>query len=136
MGRSHRFFVPSIACGLAPLMASSLIACTPGTAVTITIHYSAFDPQEVRIRHGVPVTFVLVNDDPIDHEWIVGDTALHQRHRTGTEPVHGSRPTEISIPALTTRVTTITFREPGSFEVICHLPRHEEYGMVGRIIVI
>jgi uncharacterized cupredoxin-like copper-binding protein len=136
MGRSRRRSAPAIACGLALLMASSLIACTPETAVTITINYSSFDPQELRVPHGVPVTFVLINDDPIDHEWIVGDSALHQRHRSGTERVHGSRPTEISIPALTTRVTTITFPEPGSFEVICHLPRHEEYGMVGRIIVV
>ena len=47
---------------------------------------------------GVPVTFVLRNDDPIDHEWIVGDAAVHERHRTGTEPVHASRPTEVSDP--------------------------------------
>ena len=41
---------------------------------------------------GVPVTIVLRNDDPIDHEWIVGDAAVHERHRTGTEPVHGVAP--------------------------------------------
>ncbi len=39
------------------------------------------------------------NTDPIDHEWIVGDAAVHARHRTGTEPVHGARPTEVTIPA-------------------------------------
>lgn len=117
-------------------IAVALPACGQGTAVTMTIRYSAFHPAEVRVPHDVPVTFVLVNEDPIGHEWIVGDAALHDRHRTGTEPVHGARPTEISIPALSTEVTTITFDEPGSFDVICHLPRHEAYGMVGRIIVI
>ena len=50
----------------------------------------------------MPVTFVLRNDDPIDHEWIVGDAAVHERHRTGTEPVHAARPTEVRIPAGTT----------------------------------
>ena len=44
---------------------------------------------------GVPVTFVLVNEDPIEHEWIVGDEASHARHRTGTEAHHGARPNEI-----------------------------------------
>ena len=42
---------------------------------------------------------MITNTDPIDHEWIVGDAALHERHRTGTEPYHDARPTEVSIDA-------------------------------------
>ena len=103
--------------------------------IQITIHYSYYDPSRITVPHGVPVTFVVVNTDPIDHEWIVGDAALQQRHRTGTEPVHNARPTEITIPALTTRETTITFDKPGVLQYICHLPRHEEYGMVGWLTV-
>src|SRR5438034_1237285 len=76
--------------------------------IQITIHYSRYDPSRLTVPHGVPVTFVIINSDPIDHEWIVGDAALHQRHRTGTEPVHNARPTEITIPALPTRETTVT----------------------------
>jgi uncharacterized cupredoxin-like copper-binding protein len=103
--------------------------------VVITIHYSHYDPDAVTVPHGVPVTFVLVNTDPIGHEWIVGDAALHQRHRTGTEPVHGTRPTEISIPAMTTKETTVTFDQPGTLQYICHLPLHEQYGMVGTLTI-
>jgi uncharacterized cupredoxin-like copper-binding protein len=107
----------------------------PVTEVTITIRYSAFEPTRVTVPHGVPVTFVLVNEDPIDHEWIVGDEALHERHRTGTEPVHDQRPTEVTVPALETRTTVVTFELPGLYSFICHLPRHEDYGMVGIVIV-
>ena len=81
----------------------------------------------------MPVTFVLVNEDPIDHEWIIGDAAFHERHRTGTEAHHGARPNEMSIPALETVRTTITFDEPGTLQYICHLPGHEAYGMVGTL---
>ena len=84
---------------------------------------------------GAAVTFVLRNDDPIDHEWIVGDAAVHERHRTGTEPVHASRPTEVSIPAGSTRTTTVPFETPGTYLYICHLPGHEAYGMVGTLVV-
>jgi uncharacterized cupredoxin-like copper-binding protein len=107
----------------------------PSTEVTITIRYSAFAPDSVTVPRGVPVTFVLVNDDPIDHEWIVGDAALHERHRTGTEPVHDLRPTEVTVPALDTRTTVVTFDERGEYLFICHLPGHEDYGMVGIITV-
>ena len=87
------------------------------------------------MRAGQPVTFVLTNEDPIDHEWIVGDGAVHERHRTGTEPVHGSRPTEVTIAAGTSVSTTVTFTTPGTYLYICHLPGHEAYGMVGTVTV-
>jgi uncharacterized cupredoxin-like copper-binding protein len=102
---------------------------------TITIHYSTFDPSALTVPHGVPITFVLVNEDPIDHEWIVGDQALHERHRHGTEPFHGARPTEVTVPAGATIETTVTFERAAELTYVCHLPRHEEYGMVGTLTV-
>jgi uncharacterized cupredoxin-like copper-binding protein len=76
--------------------------------VNITIHYSHFEPAASVVPAGRPVTFVIANTDPIDHEWIVGDAAVHARHRTGTEPVHGARSTEVSVGASTRQVTTVT----------------------------
>lgn len=103
--------------------------------VTITIRHSAFDPAELTVPRGVPVTFVLVNEDPIDHEWLIGDHSFHAAHRTGTHPSHGGVPTEVSLPALATVQTTITFEEAGTLAYICHLPQHEAYGMVGTLTV-
>jgi uncharacterized cupredoxin-like copper-binding protein len=118
------------------LVAVATVGCAaePRT-VTITIHYSAFDLAEVRVPRGVPVTFVLVNEDPIDHEWLIGDAAFHEAHRSGTHESHDEVPTEVTVPALETATTTITFDEPGSFAYICHLPGHEAYGMVGTLVV-
>jgi uncharacterized cupredoxin-like copper-binding protein len=59
---------------------------------TIVIHHSHFLPNVVTVRAGTPVTFTLRNDDPIEHEWIVGTEEVHQRHRLGTEPVHDQFP--------------------------------------------
>jgi len=101
--------------------------------VEIRIHYSHFDPGLVQVPAATPVTFVLRNDDPIDHEWIVGDEQVHQVHRTGTEAHHGARPTEVSIPAMSTVETTVTFPESVDWKYICHLPGHEAYGMVGVV---
>ena len=104
--------------------------------IAIEIHYSHFSPATVRVPAGRPVTFVITNTDPIDHEWIVGDAASHERHRTGTEPVHDARPTEITIPAGTVRRTTVTFAAGTGTELfICHLPAHEAYGMVGTVVI-
>jgi plastocyanin len=104
------------------------------TEVGIRIHYSRFDQTRIEVPAGVPITFILVNDDPIEHEWLIGDTAFHERHRTGTEPAHGDRPDEVSLPILSTRTTTLTFEKPGVYTFICHFPQHEAYGMVGVVI--
>ncbi|HUQ43508.1 MAG TPA: cupredoxin domain-containing protein [Candidatus Limnocylindria bacterium] len=107
----------------------------PVTTFEIAIHYSHFEPSAITVPAGVPVTITLRNDDPIDHEWIVGDEAVHAFHRTGTEQLHPSRPTEVVIPAGETRTTVVTFAQPGSLRYICHLPAHKAYGMVGAVTI-
>ncbi len=89
-------------------------------------------PAGVTVPAGLPVTYVIRNEDPIEHEWLVGDAAFHQRHRTGTEAAHGDRPDEVSLPGGATRTTTLTLA-PGTYRFICHFPLHEEYGMVGLV---
>src|SRR5882724_11403053 len=115
-----------------PLVGSACAPTAP-SAANIRFHYSHFEPNLVRVKACVPVTITLRNDDPIDHEWIVGSTAVHAVHRHGTEAVHDSVPTEVSVPALSMRVTTFTL-PVGEEAYICHLPGHEEYGMSGRIL--
>jgi len=112
--------------------------CQPGepsVRVEIVIHYSHFNPSAISVPHGVPVVFVLTNADPIEHEWLLGDAAFHERHRNGTEVRHGARPNEVSIPPLTTVETTLTFEDPAELAYICHIPGHEAYGMVGTLTV-
>jgi uncharacterized cupredoxin-like copper-binding protein len=132
--------VAALGLGLATALGAAAVAGAVGRSaepvvVQIDIRYSHFSPDTISIPAGRPITFVVVNNDPIDHEWIVGDEALHERHRTGTEPVHNARPTEISIDALHERRTTVTFPSPGTLTFICHLPGHEAYGMVGTLTV-
>lgn len=114
------------------LIAVDPIASAP-VRIEIGIRYSRFDPAGLSVPFGRPVTFVLRNDDPIGHEWLIGDDEMHRVHRTGTEAQHASRPTEVSIPPLSTIETTVTFERPLSWRYICHLPGHEAYGMVGLL---
>ncbi len=118
------------------LTVTAVVGCSASAqTITITIHYSAFDPPRLTVPRGVPITFVLVNDDPIDHEWLIGDAAFHEAHRSGTHPSHAGVSTEVSLPALATVETTVTFADPGTLLYVCHLPSHESYGMVGELIV-
>jgi uncharacterized cupredoxin-like copper-binding protein len=133
---SHRLIL-----GVALLAAATLgvgfAAHATGSQATveIDIRYSHYQPAAVAVPVGVPVTFVLHNSDPIDHEWIVGTAAVHAFHRTSDELLHSGLPTEISIPALSTVRTTITFRSADRLQYICHLPGHEAYGMTGWLTI-
>ena len=141
MSRSRARLV--LGAGLAALiLATGAVAVTlakpwlpASTSVTIEIRYSHFNPSEIAVPVGVPITIRLVNDDPIDHEWIVGDAAVQQKHRTGTELLHPSIPTELMIPAGSSRTTVVTFTASGQLQYICHLPGHEAYGMVGLVTI-
>ena len=138
--RSARLAVGAGLLGLALVATAAALAFAgrgpaPVTAVEIVIHYSKFQPSEITVPVGVPVTITLRNDDPIDHEWIVGDEAVHAVHRVGTEPLHPDRPTEVMIPALSSQTTVITFESTGRLRFICHLPLHESYGMVGAVTI-
>src|SRR4051812_9677297 len=108
----------------------------PTTPTTISIRYSHFQQPVVTVPAGQPVSIDLRNDDPIEHEWIVGTEEVHERHRLGTDPVHDQIPTEVTIPALSSKTTMVRFDVPGNYAFICHLPGHEAYGMKGILRVV
>jgi uncharacterized cupredoxin-like copper-binding protein len=126
---------------LAIVLVAVPAACRSATAddgvgtLEITIHYSHFDPATLEFPPGTTVRFVIHNTDPIDHEFILGDTRVQDVHELGTEAHHPPRPGEMSIPAGTTRTTTYTFTKPGTLIFGCHLPGHYAFGMRGLVTV-
>ena len=112
---------------------SSAGAAEADRTITIEIEHSAFHPTKLDVLAGERIRFVVVNNDPIDHEFIIGDEEMQLIHEEGTESHHGARDGEISIPAGETRETSFTFDEPGSLIYGCHIPLHYRYGMRGEI---
>jgi uncharacterized cupredoxin-like copper-binding protein len=104
-------------------------------AIEIAIEHSRFVPQSLEVEPGQTVRFVILNNDPIDHEFILGDRAVQGRHETGSEPHHGAIPGEVSAPAGVSVETTYSFDEPGTLLFGCHLPGHWDYGMRGTVTV-
>jgi uncharacterized cupredoxin-like copper-binding protein len=108
----------------------------PGlVTVTVDIHYSKFSMSTVHVRKGTTVRFLVRNNDPIAHEFIVGDKQVHLRHQFGTHPAHPPVPGEVSVGADDVGETFYRFDEEGRFEFACHLPGHYAFGMQGWVIV-
>ncbi|HEX2054688.1 MAG TPA: cupredoxin domain-containing protein [Actinomycetota bacterium] len=118
------------------LVAAALRAAAGTVPVQpVEIKYSRFEPNFLRLEAGKAVTFEITNTDPIDHEFILGDRQVQERHETGTEPHHGEIPTEVTVPAGQTVRTTVTFDRPGRLLMACHLPGHYAYGMKAQVVV-
>lgn len=102
--------------------------------VELTVRNSRFVPAVVEARDGDVLTIVVRNRDFIDHELIIGDTAVHERHESGTEPWHAAVPGEVSVAAWSGASTTWTVS--GTVMFACHLPGHFAYGMQGVITTV
>ena len=109
----------------------------PGTTtVTITIEDSRFHPDRIRVYDGTQVRFVVRNEDPIGHELVVGPESVHLRHERGTEEAHPPVPGEVSLGPGQTGATVYDFDVAEPTRIVCHLPRHEDFGMVGLVEVV
>jgi uncharacterized cupredoxin-like copper-binding protein len=118
----------------------ALTGCAGGQGsqrtVELTMHHSRFSLDELHVRPGETIRFVLRNTDPIPHELIVGDQSVQDIHELGTESHHGERPGEVSVAPGSTAVTTFRFGAAGGRLLFgCHLPGHWAYGMRGTITV-
>lgn len=108
----------------------------PGTTtVTVTVRDSRFTPDRIEVWAGTQVRFVVRNEDPIGHELVVGPESVHLRHAGGTESAHPPVPGEVSLGPGQTGATVYGFEAPGTLRMVCHLPRHERYGMTGEVVV-
>jgi len=132
-----------VAAAAAVLLSAAVLAATaaasppPTRTVDVHIRFSRFDLPSLQVAPGETVRFVVTNEDPIDHEFLVGDAFMQRIHENGTEPSHPPRLGEISVPAGATVETTYVFPnqlEPG-WEFACHLPGHYAYGMHGPITI-
>jgi uncharacterized cupredoxin-like copper-binding protein len=150
--RSHRL-VAVVSATVAVLLAGGAVAVAnagagdraptgptvlgPGpVAVTIDVDHTRFSPTVIRVRPHTDVRFVIVNHDPIGHEFIVGGPEVHARHANGHEAFHSPIPGEVSVPADDRASTTYDFQAPGPVEFACHLPGHYQYGMHGTVVVV
>ena len=112
-------------------------ALGPGlVTVEVGIDHSRFDIGALQVREGTTVEFVVHNQDPIDHELIVGTADVHRAHATGEERSHPPVPGEVSVVPDQVASTFYEFTEAGSVVYACHLPGHVAYGMQGTIEVV
>jgi len=99
-----------------------------------------FTPDAIEITDGETVTFSIVNEGAIEHDFTIGDEATQDEHDAEMAEMagmddegHGSDRNAVTVPAGETHELTWTFTDPGETVLFgCHVPGHYTAGMVGE----
>jgi plastocyanin len=91
----------------------------------------SFDPDQIRLRAGVPVRLQLVNESGGGHNFSAPGFFAASKFPAGSAPPAGV----VEVPAKgSARITAIPVT-PGSYRVECTHFLHALFGMTGRIVV-
>jgi uncharacterized cupredoxin-like copper-binding protein len=97
-----------------------------------------FDPADLTVTVGETITFRVVNDGSLTHDFTLGDQATQDEHEAEMaemgEMAH-DQPNVVTIPAGETMEITWTFTEAGTVLIGCHQPGHYAAGMKGLVTV-
>lgn len=97
-----------------------------------------FAPAEFTVAEGEIVTFRIVNQGQIPHDFTLGDEAAQNKHAEemadGDHGAHDS-PNVVVIDPGSTAELTWAFGQPGTVLIGCHQPGHYPAGMRGTITV-
>jgi len=105
----------------------------PTNASTIIIHLSNFEfnPSQLRLRVGVPVHLLLMNDSGGGHNFSAPAFFAASTVQAGT-PLHDGK---IDVPAGGHVEITMVPGAPGTYKLECSHFLHSLFGMTGTIIV-
>jgi len=111
--------------------------------VTRTIRVSMndtmrFEPQDVTVRKGETVRFVVANKGAVLHEMVLGTAQALKDHAELMKKHPGMEHDEPSMahvkPGAAGEIVW-QFTQAGEFQFACLIPGHFEAGMVGKVVV-
>lgn len=97
-----------------------------------------YDPNQVTVKAGETVRFIVTNSGQVPHEFVIGDPVAQREHaemmRTMPNMKHVDGNTLTLAPG-ETKTLLWRFSKDGEVEIACHVPGHYEAGMRGNILV-
>lgn len=98
-----------------------------------------FTPSEITVTQGEIITFRVINEGEIPHDFTLGDQATQDEHEEAMAEMEGmsmpDEPNAIQVAAGETREITWQFTEAGVVLIGCHQVGHYDAGMRGEITV-
>ena len=97
-----------------------------------------FEPADFTVSPGETVTFRIVNEGSVVHDFTLGDQATQDEHEAEMadmgDMVH-DEPNVVTLPGGETTEFTWRFPQSGTVLIGCHQPGHYAAGMKGQITI-
>ncbi|HTX47772.1 MAG TPA: cupredoxin domain-containing protein [Caulobacteraceae bacterium] len=109
---------------------------TADRTVAISAVDSRFKPDNLWVRRGETIRFIVTNRGKLAHEFVIGDAAFETQHRLEMARMPDMKmngANELSLRPGQTRTLTWRFTRAGELQFACDLPGHA--GMVGHLHV-
>jgi uncharacterized cupredoxin-like copper-binding protein len=97
-----------------------------------------FEPNQVEIKRGEQVKFVLKNAGKTDHEFMLDTVERNAKHKIAMEKnpdMEHDDPNGKRLAPSGSNEIVWRFTKPGTFEFACLIPGHYESGMHGTVVV-
>jgi len=124
-----------LAAGLGLILGPTAPAQSREIVIPIRIHYSHYFPDRVVVPAGSTVRFVITNEDPIAHEFVIGTVAQQLNHESGPPHSHDGIPGQATLDIGERQDVVWTFPRGAPMLFACHRAGHYVFGMIGRFDV-
>jgi uncharacterized cupredoxin-like copper-binding protein len=112
------------------------LAGAPARTIALQATDMKFAPDDLRIRTGETIRFVVTNRGAVEHEFVIGDRAFQDRHMREMERMPDMKMDEANALDLApgqTKTLLWHFTRPGELTFACDIPGHAHAGMVGKL---
>jgi uncharacterized cupredoxin-like copper-binding protein len=111
--------------------------------IEVTMHETEdakmqFTPNQVAVKRGEQVKFVLKNGGKVDHEFMLDTIEHNAKHKIAMEKnpdMEHDDPNGKRLAPKGSNEIVWRFTKPGTFEFACLIPGHYESGMHGTVVV-
>lgn len=128
--------------GIAAAAMLASLACSSGggdddTVIEVNAQNMRFVPDVIQVPAGQEVTLRLKNLDANEHDLEVRGLTPATTTGGGHGDMQMSETKAVAVHAQAKKTASIKFMAdmPGTYEVVCTVPGHEQSGMVARLIV-
>lgn len=97
-----------------------------------------YDQDEIHVKAGETVRFVLTNRGKIPHEFVLGSIEEQKEHEEMMANMPGMKHEDensVSLAPGESKEWVWQFGKAGKIEIACHLPGHYQAGMKSAVVV-
>ena len=97
-----------------------------------------YEPNQIEVKRGEQIRFVLKNDGKVDHEFMLDSLANNAKHKAAMQKNPDMEHAESNGKRLAPEKNSEVlwrFTKAGTYEFACLIPGHYESGMHGTVVV-